>query len=611
MRETVTVLLLIVAYSLAYLVRFDFGLPDVYRAIGLRTILEVVGVQYVALLIARVHRRSWRFTSLADVLAVTVALLAAQAVLVSARFLPVSVLAALRIEDLARVPLAVIGPGALLAIAMQVGIRALRRLRHEQRIGLRPGRTTTRALLVGAGRVAAGIVRDARLPGARTPEIVGIVTRDRTMVGQMVTGVPVVGLIRDLDIAVRDLDVDVVVIAIDDDDPALVRSLVEQAGGLGVEVRIRPASVLDGATDNVAVRPLEIADLLRRPSADIDVRGLEGLIGGRIIMVTGAGGSIGSELCRQLVRYAPSRLVLFDRGETPLWAIQRELAAIAPHVELSAIIGDVADRGLLDQVLTEKPPAVVFHAAAMKHVPLLETNNGAAVTTNVVGTANLVDACVDSGVPRFVLVSTDKAVEPTSMMGATKRVAERYVQHVAATTGRPYVAVRFGNVLGSAGSVVPVFEQQIAEGGPVTITDPEMTRYFMTIPEACQLIVQAALIGSGGEVLVLDMGEPVSIGDLANDLIRLRGLEPGRDIEVRVTGVRPGEKLHEALTLPEERVDRSLHPSILVARASETNWPEARERVDELHALILAGAYEAARRETFGLAGADTASRGV
>jgi FlaA1/EpsC-like NDP-sugar epimerase len=328
-------------------------------------------------------------------------------------------------------------------------------------------------------------------------------------------------------------------------------------------------------------------------------------------MVTGAGGSIGSELCRQLVRYAPSRLVLFDRGETPLWAIQRELAAIAPHVELSAIIGDVADRGLLDQVLTEKPPAVVFHAAAMKHVPLLETNNGAAVTTNVVGTANLVDACVDSGVPRFVLVSTDKAVEPTSMMGATKRVAERYVQHVAATTGRPYVAVRFGNVLGSAGSVVPVFEQQIAEGGPVTITDPEMTRYFMTIPEACQLIVQAALIGSGGEVLVLDMGEPVSIGDLANDLIRLRGLEPGRDIEVRVTGVRPGEKLHEALTLPEERVDRSLHPSILVARASETNWPEARERVDELHALILAGAYEAARRETFGLAGADTASRGV
>jgi FlaA1/EpsC-like NDP-sugar epimerase len=302
-------------------------------------------------------------------------------------------------------------------------------------------------------------------------------------------------------------------------------------------------------------------------------------------MVTGAGGSIGSELCRQVASFAPSRLVLVERAEPALWAIHRELVLAHPELDVVPALADVTHTDRIDELLATHAPSTILHAAAHKHVPLVEDNPGEAVKNNVLGTRTVVDLAAKRGVERFVLISTDKAVNPTSVMGATKRLAERYVQHVANQTGRAYVSVRFGNVLGSTGSVVPVFEDQIAGGGPVTVTDPEMRRYFMTIPEASQLVLQAATLGNSGEVLVLDMGEPVRIVELAESMIRLSGFEPYEDIDITFTGLRPGEKLFEELSLSEEEAERTRHPKVWIGNTPRPDWGEAPSDLEDLGAV--------------------------
>jgi FlaA1/EpsC-like NDP-sugar epimerase len=604
-REVVTVLILLGSYKLAFQQRFEFRIPDLYMRVMIESMVLVVGALYIGMLANRTHLRSWRHTSMRDVLAIVRGLFAAMIVLLLLRALTVDGIVMLDAWD--RVPLSVIVATMGIAPTFEVGVRALWRLLmedRERRLTGRPPRS--RALLVGSGVVAAGVLRDSRVNGAASLAVVGVITDDTGLHGQLVQGVAVLGDEAGLAGHAALTGANTIVIALDEPDPDRIRAIARAAAPLGLEVRIRPGSVLlddAPATDDVMVRPLALEDLLQRPTARLDIAGLTDVLTGQALLVTGAGGSIGSELVRQLVRFDPSHLVLVDRAETPLWAIEREVRALAPDLRVTAVICDVGDRGLIEQVLDRARPNAVFHAAALKHVPILESNVGAAIVTNVVGTRTLVDACIAAGVPRFVNVSSDKAVDPTSVMGATKRVAECYVQAVADATGRAYVSVRFGNVLGSAGSVVPVFEEQIAAGGPITITDPDMTRYFMTIPEACQLIVQAALIGSGGEVLVLDMGEPVRIVDLAHDLIRLKGLTPEVDIAIEIVGARPGEKLHEALTMADEQVDRSLHPSILVARPRGTKTLDAvsAERIDQLHALVAAGAYDDARATLFEL----------
>jgi FlaA1/EpsC-like NDP-sugar epimerase len=366
----------------------------------------------------------------------------------------------------------------------------------------------------------------------------------------------------------REYHVAEVLIAMPSASGATVREVVKAATAAGVQTRTLPAfsDIISGRLQPGALRDVEIQDLLRREPVKIDLNRIQDLVTERTVLVTGAGGSIGSELCRQVCALEPTRLVLLGHGENSIFSIQQELAGHFPHIPLSAVIADVKNAAQMARAFEVYEPSTVFHAAAHKHVPLMEENLAEAVLNNVLGTRNVVEAAVVARVDHLVLVSTDKAVRPTSVMGATKRVAEQIVQSMAEEHQRNLVAVRFGNVLGSRGSVVPTFLQQIRAGGPVTVTHPEMKRYFMTIPEAVQLVLQAGAQGKGGEVFVLDMGEPVKIAELAADLIRLSGKEVGRDIEIRFSGTRPGEKLYEELFFSAEHALPTEHPKVLRAK---------------------------------------------
>jgi FlaA1/EpsC-like NDP-sugar epimerase len=348
----------------------------------------------------------------------------------------------------------------------------------------------------------------------------------------------------------------------------VVREVVAAAAAAGARARTMPGmfDILSGRVSVTSLREVQIEDLLRREPIQTDLEQVRALATGETVLVTGAGGSIGSELCRQLARLDPARIVLLGHGENSIFDILHELERLAPSVICVPVIADVRDRDRIHAVFEQYAPYAVFHAAAHKHVPLMEANPGEAVTNNVLGTQNVAELAAEFGAEHFVMISTDKAVRPTNVMGATKRVAEQIVQQIAETRGKNFVAVRFGNVLGSRGSVVPTFLRQIRQGGPVTITHPEMRRYFMTIPEAVQLVLQAGAIGRGGEVFVLDMGEPIKIVDLASDLIQLSGLEVGTDIDIKFSGTRPGEKLYEELFFNSENAAPTSHPKVLRAR---------------------------------------------
>jgi FlaA1/EpsC-like NDP-sugar epimerase len=333
-------------------------------------------------------------------------------------------------------------------------------------------------------------------------------------------------------------------------------------------------------------RSVAIADLLCRESVEIDLDGIRDWLTGRVLMVTGSAGSIGSEICRQLVRLRPTKLVVVDRAETPQFYLERELQRLAPTVRIDARLADMVDRPRLEALLRETRPDVVFHAAAYKHVPLMETHCGEAVKNIVLATRNLVDLAEELGVQALVMISTDKAVNPTSVMGSCKRLAEQYVQARSVGSNCRLVTVRFGNVLDSSGSVVPIFREQIACGGPVTVTHPDIMRYFMLIPEAAQLVIQAGAMGQGGEIFVLDMGEPVRILDLAHDMIRLSGLRVGDDIEVQIVGLRPGEKLFEELYDQHEARGSTAHPKIMVADSAKRNLLAVMHDVRRLEELV-------------------------
>jgi FlaA1/EpsC-like NDP-sugar epimerase len=429
-------------------------------------------------------------------------------------------------------------------------------------------------LIAGAGDAGALVVRELRQNPQMGLVPVGFIDDDSAKHGVLLNRARVLGGRKAIPDVVRELHVDQVIIAMPSASGKTIREYVTICEDAGVRVRIVPGiyELLGGNVRLNQLRDVQIDDLLRREPVQTDTAQVEALLRGKRVLVTGAGGSIGSELCRQILRCCPSSLVLLGHGENSIFEIHNEL-----RVELASpdspcppdrrptlvpVIADVRFAERLQAVFNAQRPQVVFHTAAHKHVPLMEDNLADAITNNILGTLRVVEASAMAGVDHLVLISTDKAVNPTSIMGATKRIAELIVQAAARTTGRPYVAVRFGNVLGSRGSVVPFFQKQIAAGGPVTVTHPDVRRYFMTIPEAVQLVLQAATMGCGSEVFVLDMGEPVRILDLARDLIRLSGLEPDRDIEIKFTGLRPGEKLFEELFNTGEDYGRTVHEKI-------------------------------------------------
>jgi len=441
-------------------------------------------------------------------------------------------------------------------------------------------------LIVGAGEAGTMLAREM----LRHPEAgllpVGFLDDDPAKQHQKIMGIPVLGPISSLPQVAASTHADEVLIAIPSAPGKVVRRVVELARQVGLRHRIVPGiyEILSGKVAISQIRNVDVEDLLRRDPVQLDTSEITDYLEGRVVLVTGAGGSIGSEIVRQVARFRPRRILLLGRGENSLYQIEREIERTWPEMDWRTIVADVRDREKMQHVFTTYAPEVVFHAAAHKHVPMMEANPDEAIFNNVGGTKNVVELALEYGVERFVNISTDKAVNPTSVMGASKRVAEYLVQWAAqrAKPGQAFVSVRFGNVLGSRGSVIPLFKEQIAKGGPVTVTHQDMTRYFMTIPEAAQLVLQAGGLGNNGAVYVLDMGEPVRIADLVRDLIRLSGLEPGADIEIIYTGIRPGEKLFEELLTAEEGTEASKHSHIFVAKGNASGLEERLALIEEL-----------------------------
>lgn len=467
--------------------------------------------------------------------------------------------------------------------APRIASRLMARHRHA-----RAG-APKRAIIVGAGEVGQGVLREIRR-GALNIDPVGFVDDDASKIGQMLGGVQVMGKIAELAKFVHESDADEVIVAIAGVRGTTVRAVVQAVANTKIETRIVPgyAELVSGTVSVQALRKIEIQDLLRREPIITDLTAVGALATGKAVLVTGAGGSIGSELCRQIASLKPERLYALDHSENGVFEIHGELRRTHPSVNVVPVVADVRDSGRLRAVIADAKPYAIFHAAAHKHVPLMEENAVEAVTNNVLGTRNVLDAALDAGVTHLVNISTDKAVRPTSIMGASKRVAELMVLNAAIAENRNFVSVRFGNVLGSRGSVIPTFMQQIETGGPITVTHPEMRRYFMTIPEAVQLVLQAGALGKGGELFVLDMGEPVKIVDLARDLIRLSGLEEGIDVNIEFTGVRPGEKLYEEVLFGGEDVRATNHPKVLRAASDPIDQTLA-DRVETLVRLASAG----------------------
>ncbi len=464
-------------------------------------------------------------------------------------------------------------------IAFVCAARIMVRFYYEE-LHPRSGGAVRRVLICGAGNAGEAVLREILRAGNAQYECVGFVDDDVPQLHGRIHDVEIVGRTSQIRELCEHYGVQEVLIALPNAGPRQIRHLVERCEGTGVLFRTMPAltDLIAGRVHVSRIREVSIADLLGRDAVQLDAELIGRELRGKRVLVTGAGGSIGAEMCRQIAAFSPQRLILIEQAENNLFEVDRELRALWPKLDIRACVADITDRQRIKRILDSERPSSVFHAAAHKHVPIMEINPGEALKNNVVGTMTVADACIGSGVDKMVMISTDKAVNPTSIMGCTKRVAEMYVQGLTESGVTHFVTVRFGNVLGSSGSVVPIFRQQIAAGGPVTVTHPQMTRYFMTIPEAAQLVLQAGTMGRGGEIYMLHMGEPVRIMDLARDMITLSGLRPGVDIEIVFTGKRPGEKLYEELANEGENLGTTSHPKIGIWK----HRPENRE-------LVLAG----------------------
>jgi FlaA1/EpsC-like NDP-sugar epimerase len=468
-------------------------------------------------------------------------------------------------------PRSALGIDWLVSLVLIGGSRFALRVLAEQSAAPRPERAR-RALIVGAGEAGALVVRELQRSALLNLAPVGILDDDSTKQRQEIHGIPIIGYIRDLAEVIDSRAIEEVIFAIPSAPGRLLRAVSDVCRVKGIASRTMPGiyELIGGRVSVSRLREVDITDLLRREPTHVHEAMIGRVLSGKRVLVTGAGGSIGQELSRQIARWNPRELVILGHGENSIFEAALELRDDFPALKLSPIIADVRDEQRIPAILREHNVEVLFHAAAHKHVPLMQSNVHEAVLNNVLGTQNVVDASVANNVERLVMLSTDKAIRPTSVYGATKRLAEMIVLDAARRHNRVFSVVRFGNVLGSRGSVIPLFKRQIAMGGPIQVTHPEMERYFMTIPEAVHLVLQAASMGRGGEAFLLEMGKQVKIVDLAEDLIRLSGLEPGRDIEIQFTGIRPGEKLSEELWEKNKSYERTEHPDIVRSEAEDT-----------------------------------------
>lgn len=532
------------------------------------------------------YRRMWIYASTRELRLITAAVTAGS-VLTSAVMLGL-IAAGLVVPGM---PRSALGIDWLLSLVLIGGSRFALRVLAEQSAAP-PNGQRRRALIIGAGDAGALVVRELQRSGQLNLVPAGFLDDDPSKQNQEIHGVRVIGFVKDLAETLEDQQVDEVIFAIPSAPGRIVRMVSDICRLKGIPSRTMPGlyELIGGKVSVSRLREVDITDLLRREPSRIDEERVGGALSGKRILVTGAGGSIGRELSRQIARWKPAELVILGHGENSIFETALELRDDHPEVNVVPVIADVKDKTRMPEVLKRHRVQVVFHAAAHKHVPLMQANVEEAVLNNVFGTRNIVEAAVECNVERLVFLSTDKAVRPANVYGATKRMAEMIVLDAARRTGCTFSVVRFGNVLGSRGSVIPLFKRQIAAGGPVLITHPDMQRYFMTIPEAVHLVLQAASMGRGGEAFLLDMGNQVRILDLAEDLIRLSGLEPGKDIEIAFTGIRPGEKLHEELWEEDKLYERTDHPDIVRSEHEDSVVSgDLRGALEDLQGLITGG----------------------
>jgi FlaA1/EpsC-like NDP-sugar epimerase len=552
----------VLAWNLAYLLRFNFELPPNYAAELQQTLYWVVPLELIIFWRFNLYRGIWRYASTADLRRIFLA------VALSAAAIPLMFLM-LRLDFVIPRSVMIINP--LLLILMMGGSRFVYRLWKEKGLYGNFKLHGEPVLVLGAGDAAASLAKE--LTKSSDWRLVGFLDDDAETHGRMLNDVHVLGKLDSLADWAERLGVTQVIIAMPSSSHQERKRAIQLCNAAQLKTLTVPSfdDLISGKVAVSQLRAVELDDLLGRDPVVLDDAGLHELMMGKAVMVTGAGGSIGAELCRQIARFSPSELLLFESGEFAMYTIEQELKQSFPELNIVCLIGDVRDAARVDEVLQNYRPIVLFHAAAYKHVPMMEQNNAwQAIRNNVLGTWTVARAAQQYGVSKFVMISTDKAINPTNVMGASKRLAEMVCQSLESSGNTRFVMVRFGNVLGSTGSVIPTFRAQIARGGPITVTHPEITRYFMSIPEAAQLVLQAGLMGQGGEIFVLEMGEPVKIVDLAKDLIRLSGFSED-EIRIEFTGLRPGEKLYEELLANSELTLPTRHPKLRIAQAGPTD----------------------------------------
>lgn len=584
--------MLATVFALAYEIRFEFALhtkPDFIRQMVLQLPFVVLW-QWLCMLLFQVYRRMWRFISLVDLSPFLMAFTFSGLGMTGLRLLAPHVPG---MKPLL-IPYSIILLSTVLGLGGVLVLRIARRVvfewgsrRHVFRENR--GHAVSRVVLLGAGAAGVMVARELKNRANSNQRVIGFLDDDPVKHGTVIAGVTVLGPIRYIQHLGERKLVDEAIITMANAPRHKIARVVRHCHRAGITPRIIPAlyEIVNGHIPVNSIRDVKIEDLLGRDVVTLEAESIQAFVRGRRALVTGAGGSIGSELVRQVARFSPSRLCMLDQCEWALYEINREMAVQATGVPLRPIVADVASSMRMEEVFRQERPEVVIHAAAYKHVPMMESNVREAVVNNVGGTLQVARMAGECGASVFVMISTDKAVNPTSVMGATKRVAELVVQQQAGAFPRTrYVSVRFGNVLGSTGSVIPLFREQIKHGGPVTVTHPDMRRYFMTIPEAVSLVLQTMAMGKGGEIFVLDMGTPVKIDQLAREMIRLSGLEPDVDIPVRYTGLRPGEKMFEELNTHEESVDKTSHPKIFVGKIAKPDVAVLQHGLDELFSAV-------------------------
>ncbi|MCX7749869.1 MAG: polysaccharide biosynthesis protein [Clostridia bacterium] len=593
----IDIILINISLMMAYALRFDGDVQNIPPEILNKNIVYVfiiaTVIKTICFLLFKLYSSLWRYAGIYEMVSLVNAVFFSNVVMFSLIFVD-RILLQRNISILnITVPASIFIITFLLDIFLIGGVRfAYRIFRRVIRGEVIRVNNSKRVLIIGGGDAGAIIIKEMK----NHPELrsipVAIIDDDKSKQGRKINGVTIVGQCKDIVDVVKHKEIDEIVLAIPSASNKIINDIYSECSKTHCKVKILPSvsQLIDESVVIQKIRDVNIEDLLGRDPVQLDIEEISSYIKNQVVLVTGGGGSIGSELCRQIASFQPKRLIILDNYENNAYDIQNELLSRFPRLDLITIIANIREKHRIDSIFRKQRPDVVFHAAAHKHVPLMEANPTEAIKNNVFGTFNVVECADKYKVKKFVLISTDKAVNPTNIMGATKRIAEMIIQAFNKQSTTEYVAVRFGNVLGSNGSVIPLFKKQIEQGGPVTVTHPEVTRFFMTIPEAVQLVIQAGAMAKGGEIFVLDMGQPVRIYDLAKNLIKLSGFEPEVDIKIEFTGLRPGEKLYEELLLAEEGLQSTVNDKIFVAQPLFVDFALLKREIDYLKEIIMTDA---------------------